>query len=255
MERKAEQKWQACLDLIRSNIRPEQFQTWFECAKLAKFEDDMLTIKLPSKFYVDKYEDIFYNIFSSAIRRSFGDKIKVQYQYEVVKGDKKSCVSMSSPQQSHIVTNPIARQTQKSPVESQQADFDPQLNASLNFENYCVGRSNRLPFTIAEHIANQPEKPDFNPFFLYGNVGVGKTHLIQAIGIRIKERMPNARVIFLSMRQFQHLYQQAVMKHEVPDFINYFQQMDAILFDDLQELSGKTGTADALFPILSLIHI
>lgn len=133
-------------------------------------------------------------------------------------------------------------------------DFDPQLNEALTFENYCVGESNRLPFTIAEYIANNPGKNDFNPFFLYGDVGVGKTHLIQAIGIRVKERNPNAKVLFVTLRQFQNLMANATIHKNIPSFLNWFQQMDVLLIDDLQELSHKDGTAKVLFPIFNHLH-
>ena len=254
MEEDLKQRWDKCMDLVRDNIGRERFNTWFAMTKPASFSDGKLEILAPGKFHIDLYEGEFYNVFSAALRHAFGKDVKVTYLTQVVHGDASSQVKLESPEQSHILTNPISRQTEGRPVEARQPDFDPQLNTSLNFENYCVGKSNKLPFTIAEHIANHPEKPEFNPFFLYGNVGVGKTHLIQAIGIRIKERIPRAKVIFISMRQFQHLYQEAARKKEIPDFINFFQQMDAILFDDLQELSGKTGTADALFPIFQHLH-
>jgi chromosomal replication initiator protein len=133
-------------------------------------------------------------------------------------------------------------------------DFDPQLNSSYNFENYCLGESNRLPYTIADFIANHPEKNDFNPFFLYGNVGVGKTHLIQAIGIRIKEQFPRAKVLYVPVRHFQNQVSIANIKGKVPDFLNWYQHLDVLLMDDLQELTTR-GTMDLLFPIFNHLHL
>ena len=133
-------------------------------------------------------------------------------------------------------------------------DFDPQLNESLTFENYCEGESNRLPVAIARYIAENPGKNDFNPFFLYGEVGVGKTHLIQAIGVRVKERNPRAKVLFVTLRQFQNLMANATIRKQIPSFLNWFQQMDVLLIDDLQELSHKDGTANVLFPIFNHLH-
>ncbi len=248
------QKWQQCMELVRSNVGQQRYDTWFACIEPVSYADGRLELTVPSKFYVDKYENEFYNIFKFALRRCFGENVSLGYEWEVIKGDPGSKVKIQSPQQSHVIASKLQQQVEKDPVESRSSQFDPQLVSSLNFENYCVGRSNQLPFTIAQHIADHPEKPDFNPFFLYGNVGVGKTHLIQAIGIRIKERNPRARVLFVTMRQFQNMYASATMKKEIPDFINWFQSMDAILFDDLQELSGKVGTADALFPIFNHLH-
>lgn len=249
------QRWARCLDKIRANVGEDRFRTWFSKAEAFEFADNKLVLLVPSRFYMEQYEDAFYDILRSAIKREFGAGVGLAYEYYVVKGDDKSKLKIESPRNSHVLTSKLERSTANKPVDSRADNFDPQLNPSLNFENYIVGRSNKLPYTIAEHIANHPEKPDFNPFFLYGNVGVGKTHLIQAIGIRIKERNPRAKVLFLPMRQFQNLYASANMKHEVPQFIHWFNGMDVILFDDLQELSHKTKTAETLFPIFNHLHL
>ncbi len=245
------QKWNKCLELIRDNIGQERFDTWFACAEMVSYSDGLMTLKLPSHFFFEKYEDDFYEILSLALRRVFGRSVRLEYEIPVVADDKNSNVKLKSPQQAHIINDKLNRSVNNTPVTERKINFDPQLVSSLNFENYCVGESNRLPVTIAEFIANNPHKPEFNPFFLYGNVGVGKTHLIQAIGIRIKEQNPNAKVLFIPMRQFQTMYTNAVLEKVVPSFINWFQEMDVILFDDLQELSNKSGTADALFPIFN----
>lgn len=247
-------KWNRCLEKIRANIGENRFNVWFSKVEACEFSDNKLWLQVPSRFYMEKFEDDFYNILLSAIRHEFGPDIKFGYEYCVVNNDNSTKVQIQTPEHSHVLKSKLERSVASSPVENRSAAFDSQLNDSLNFENYCVSRSNKLPHTIAEHIANHPEKPDFNPFFLYGHVGVGKTHLIQAIGIRIKERNPRAKVLFVSMRQFQNLYFNAVRKKEIPDFINWFQQMDCLLIDDLQELSNKPGTADALFPIFNHLH-
>lgn len=247
--------WTRCLELIKSNVGPERFNTWFACAKPLAFDGERITLQLPSMFYYQKYEDDFFDILSLALKKTFGYKIKLNYEVRVVKNDKKSTVKIESPQQSSPLKSKLASSYLREPIEKQEVDFDPQLNFELNFENYCVGESNKLPVTIAEYIADNPGKQEFNPFFLYGSVGVGKTHLMQAIGIRIKEKNPNARVLFIPMKQFQTLYANATMKKDIPSFINWFQHMDVILFDDLQELSNKTGTAEALFPIFNHLQL
>lgn len=259
MESENKQKWDKFLQLIKDNIGADRFETWFSETKCLKSDDSSLTIGLPSHFFYEKYEDDFYNIIKGAIHRVYGKGIKLLYEVSVIGNDKASHVKLESPEQSQAIMSKLSRQTRQpvNPLASAAEgnfDIDPQLNESLNFQNYCVGESNRLPYTIAEFIANNPNKTDFNPFFLYGEVGVGKTHLIQAIGIRIKERNPNAKVLFLSIRQFQNLLAGATIKKEIPGFINWFQQMDALLFDDLQELSFKDGTMNALFPIFNHLH-
>lgn len=248
-------KWNKCLDKIRSNIGVERFNVWFSKIEPRSFDNNTLVLLVPSRFFVEKLEDDFYDILSKALISEFGRGVRLAYDYYVINGDKNSRIAIESPQHSHIIKSKLEQSIIANSPKNHSQNFDSQLNDALNFENYCVGKSNKLPFTIAEHIANHPEKPDFNPFFLYGNVGVGKTHLIQAIGIRIKERNPRAKVLFTSIRGFMQLYQSAKLKGEIPQFIQWFQDKDALLFDDLQELSGKVGTAnDALFPIFNHLH-
>ena len=217
METDYQKQWQKCLEIIRDNIGESRFDTWFKCATALSYANNELTIGLPSSFFYEKYEDDFYDILRSALKRVFGPDIKLIYRVGVIAGGRKDeQVTIPSPRKSHAVGSRFAQSMQSSkPMESNGAEkseeIDPQLNPSLNFENYCVGESNRLPFTIAEFIANHPEKSDFNPFFLYGDVGVGKTHLIQAIGIRIKERNPRAKVLFITLRQFQNLMASATI--------------------------------------------
>lgn len=252
-------KWNRCLEIIRDNIGETKTNTWFAPARVLKFEDNNLTIKVPSEFFREKYEDEFYSIFSTTLRKVFGQIDNLWYEFFVVGNDQDSKVTIKGSNKSHAVKSRFV-QSMQAPADrrdenaSKTPDIDPQLNDTLSFENYCVGESNRLPFTIAEYIANNPGKNDFNPFFLYGDVGVGKTHLIQAIGIRIKERCPRAKVLFTTLRQFQNLYANATMNKQVPSFINWFQQLDVLLIDDLQELAHKDGTVNALFPIFNHLH-
>lgn len=257
-----QEKWAKFLDIILDNVGKSRFDTWFSCAKPLKFEDNQLTIGLPSAYFKEMYEDKFYKLVSGALRRVFGPDLKLFYEIGIIADDQDAKVTFSSPTRSKVVNGRFIESLQQPEALQQQTphqrggrEFDPQLNSTLNFENYCKGESNLLPYTIAEYIAENPVNSDFNPFFLYGDVGIGKTHLIQAIGIRIKERNPSAKVLFTSMRQFQNLYANAVIQKKVPAFINWFQQMDALLIDDLQELSMKVKTGDdALFPIFNHLH-
>lgn len=247
--------WERCLEIIRDNIGKDRFDTWFSNTEPVSFKDGILDLRVPSQFYVDKYEDDFNNLLRLALKKVFGRDIDIAYIYSVVSGDTGSDVKIEGPTHAKILKNKFAISQENKPIQKRETNFDPQLVSSLTFENYCIGNSNRLPVTIAQFIAENPGKADFNPFFLYGNVGVGKTHLAQAIGIRIKENNPSAKVLFIPMRQFQTLYANAVRNKDIPNFINWFQCMDVLIFDDLQELTHKSGTAEALFPIFNHLHL
>lgn len=261
MDQDYRKKWQKCLDIIRDNVGDERYNTWFAPAKAVKFENNTLTLALPSTYVMEEYEDRFISLISSVLRKEFGPEVRLGYEVEVISGDKQSSMQFSKPMRSAAVDTKFMQSTQRQaadflkPAGGKAVDIDPQLNPAMTFENYCIGESNKLPHTIATYIANHPNKSDFNPFFLYGSVGVGKTHLIQAVGIKIKERNPAARVLFLPMRQFQNMYVNAVLNQKLPVFINWFQQeVDVLLLDDLQEISGKVKTAETLFPIFNHMH-
>ncbi len=260
------EKWQKCLQIIRDNLGEERFKIYFSKTEATGLERDpetgrdTLTLKVPSHYFYEVYEDSLHSLLSSTLRHVFGEHVKLSYHVPVLSNIQGADVRLSSPGQSHAVGSRFIQSLQKPDAMAEQKtvshadEFDPQLNPSLNFENYCIGDSNRLAYTIAEYISRNPKKKDFNPFFLFGPVGVGKTHLIQAIGIRIREQNPQAKVLFTTMRQFQHLYANAVIQKKIPGFINWFQQMDVLLIDDLQELSNKVKTSEALFPIFNHLH-
>jgi chromosomal replication initiator protein len=246
MSQNHEQLWQACLAHIKGAIGQQLFSTWFSEARSVSFDNGALTIQVPSDFIREQYEDRFYAPIGEAIKHIYGDGVQLFYQIGIIQDDESSNIIL--PGNRHHL-NAAQR---NDGVNYQKVPSG--LNPDYRFDNYCVGMSNQLPYTIAKAIADHPEKNDFNPFFLYGNVGVGKTHLIQAIGNSIKESIPSARVLYVSLRSFQNQLSTATISGKVPDFINYYQSIDVLLIDDLQELAGKKGTIDALFPIFNHLH-
>ena len=241
-------KWNECLALIRKELGNDTaFATWFGPTVAKSLRGNHLTLTVQSMFCKELYEGEYFDIFSDALHKVFGNNLKLTYEVPVVSNARGGNV--------RIVTAPAAPPAKK--AETSDADmFIPQLNAALSFENYCVGPSNKLPWTIAESIARQPVNSNFNPFFLYGDVGVGKTHLMQAIGLQVKKSFPEKRVVFLPMKEFQRLYQNAYLRKEIPAFLQWFMRCDVLLFDDLQEIVGSEGTLNnALFPIFSHLQM
>lgn len=259
-------KWARCLDKIRDNIGVEKFDIWFSHVKAVDYSEEsgrkFIHLQVPSMFYYEILEGrttlpsigkSFCNLLRATLLSEFGAGISIRYKIEVVADDKASEVQVDAEQQSKAITNRVAKSVPTRDPRTGNVDyedFDSFLNEIYTFDNYCTGQSNKLPFTIARFIADNPQKTEFNPFFLFGSVGVGKTHLIQAVGLRIKETCPKKRVLYTTMRNFQHLYQVATMEKRVPDFINWYQSIDVLLIDDIQELSYKQGTNDVLFTIL-----
>ena len=243
-----QQKWELFQRLIRASIGTELYNNWFSETYPVSLEDNKLTLAIPSIYVREQYEYRFWEPFSQALDKAFGQETDIYWSVGIVQDDEAGNLVVAG-------TGSAARARKDAPAPAG-TDFEETsgLNPAYTFANYCVGESNRLPYTIARAIADKPERNDFNPFFLYGPVGVGKTHLIQAIAIAIKMRHPEARVLFVSMRNFQNQYQVAAQQGKVPDFINFYQSIDVLLIDDMQELSGKKGTMDTLLPIFNYLH-
>ena len=147
-------KWNRCLEIIRDNIGETKTRTWFSPAKPLHFENNRLTLGIPSRFFYEKYEDEFYSILSGTLKKVYGEGVQLDYELFIIRNDNDSKVTIMGSQKSHAVKNKFIQSMQSmSPVGDKKndrtPDFDPQLNESLTFENYCIGESNRLPFTIA----------------------------------------------------------------------------------------------------------
>lgn len=250
-------RWSNCQKFILDNIGEARFNTWFSKTRALKLEQDSITLQLPSSFCVEKYEDDFLHLLHAAFKKEFGRPLQIFYEVQLLSGDSAAKVTLGESRQSRVISGKTEKQGNviADPISGQhESRFDSKLNPAYNFENYCQGHSNLLALTIARNIAANPKNNNFNPFFLYGDVGVGKTHLIQAIGIRVKEQNPNAKVLYTTAREFQHLFSIASIERKVPGFINWFNQMDVLLFDDLQEIAGKVKTSETLFPIFNHLH-
>lgn len=256
MKEDLKQKWAECQKFILDNIGESRFNAWFAKATALSVNQESITLAVPSNFYIEKYEDDFLGLLHAAIRKSFGRPLQIFYETQVLSEIKESSVKIGESLRSKVVGGKMERAIQSggSAGRKAAAEIDSQLNPVYNFENYCSGHSNMLALTIASNIAENPRNNNFNPFFLYGDVGVGKTHIIQAIGIRVKENNPDAKVLYTTAREFQHLYSQAAISKTIPKFINWFMQMDLLMMDDLQEIAGKIGTTEALFPIFNHLH-
>lgn len=253
-------QWQKCCRFILDNIGETRYNTWFAKTSAVHLEADSITLQVPSNYFVEIYEENYLNLLHAALKFVFGRPLQIFYQVQLLAGHADSKVTRGESRSSAVISSKLEQSTAAplSPGAQQNVrgseNFNSQLKKDYNFENYCIGQSNLLAVTIAQNIAGKPRNNDFNPFFLYGDVGIGKTHLVQAIGIRVKEQNPNAKVLYTTSRQFQHLYTQAVIRKTVPQFINWFMQMDVLLLDDLQEIAGMVKTTETLFPIFNHLH-
>ncbi len=243
--------WNECLQIIKDNLSPEHYDSWFSPITVQNYEDGVLTLRVPSAFYVEQLEGRFRNLLSLTLKRIFGRELRqLKYSYDVVKGDDETNITEDRKklqhQQAGEMHNPFAAR--------EYVEFDSQLNDSYTFDNYCESKSNKLAYAIANAVASNPKCQTFNPMFIFGPTGVGKTHLIQAIGNKMKEVDPNSRVLYLCARTFESQYTTAVRKNAVNDFINFYKSIDMLIIDDVQEFAGKTATQNTFFHIFNYLH-
>ncbi|MBP7358457.1 MAG: chromosomal replication initiator protein DnaA [Prevotella sp.] len=247
--------WSECLQKIRQNVSESQYKAWFKTIAFDSFsqKDKTLTLRLPSNFVYEYLEENYVDLLTKVLNFYFGDGIQLRYR---VLTDMTNNISQEvEAEQPAVIDEPKKTENvNRSPSALDSAtpqQIDSQLNVHQTFKNYIEGDSNKMPRSIGLSIAEHPNKNTFNPLFLYGPSGCGKTHLINAIGVKIKEMYPEKRVLYVSARLFQVQYTDSVRQNRTNDFINFYQTIDALIVDDIQEWMTATKTQDTFFHIFN----
>ena len=244
--------WDKCLSIIRDNVSEAAFKTWFQPITPLSFDEQKVTIRVPSPFFYEYLEANFVNVLRMAVPKVFGQGVSLNYRVmgEESAADASSAVSARaaapSPGVSRMIQTPF---TQVAPEE-----LDSQLNRRYTFDNFFEGVTNKLARTAGVAVSNDPGKTTFNPLFIYGPSGVGKTHLCHAIGLRIRQMHPEKRVLYVSAHRFRIQYTDAVIKNTSNDFLNFYQSLDVLILDDIHELVGLNKTQLAFFHIFNNLH-
>lgn len=244
--------WSKCLTVIRDNIGASAYNTWFAPIVPLEFVNGVIVLQVPSQFFVEYIEEKYIDLLSRTLHRVIGAGTKLEYRVLI---DKTSNSSTQIP--SNIDAKPVqsAKPGLKNPYEKPALpEIDPQLNFAYHFGNLIEGSSNILARSAGEAIAREPGTTAFNPLFVYGKSGVGKTHLANAIGVLCKQLFPQKRVLYVSANTFQIQYTDAVRNNTVNDFLNFYQTIDMLIIDDVQELEGKTATQNTFFHIFNYLH-
>ena len=246
--------WEQCLQLIRDNVTEQQFTTWFKPITFEAFDaaTNILLVQVPSPFVYEYLEENYVDLLSKVLTRIYGKGVQLKYRIVTDKAH-----NLTQDIQSETVDNvetqlPTNRANQTpTPLDVALQEIDPQLDLHKSFSNYIEGDSNKLPRSIGLSIAEHPNTTQFNPMFIYGPSGCGKTHLINAIGLRIKQLYPQKRVLYISARLFQVQYTNSVLNNTTNDFINFYQTIDVLIVDDIQEWMTATKTQDTFFHIFN----
>ncbi len=235
------QQWNQCLQIIKDNIDEQAYNTWFTPIVPLKSTDNTLTIEVPSAFFKELLEEKYYDLMQVTLARVFAKEIKLVYRYAVDKENKKSGYT-DVPGTDIVPDSKVASST-----------FNSNLNTKFSFATFIEGDCNKLPRTAGINIASQPGKNIFNPLFIYGKSGVGKTHLANAIGLKVLELHPQKRVLFISSSLFQLQFTEAARTNQINDFINYYQSLDVLIVDDIQEFGegNRKQTQNIFFQIFN----
>lgn len=265
---KAELVWQDCLQIIRENTNVQKFKSWFEPIRPVKLENDTLTIQVPTHFWYEWLEEQYYNLLRSTITRVMGPNGKLEYSIVVEKSEKpEQQLSMNMPQRpvGPIKAQDLNSYVNQAPVEIKnpfvipglkKVKVDSNLNQNYVFERFIEGDCNRLARSAAMAVAENPGKSSFNPLFVYGGVGLGKTHLVHCIGNKIKQLYGDEKaVLYTTLESFTNEFIRAVQSNRASEFTTFYRHIDVLMVDDIQFLSGKEKTQDVFFHIFNTLHM
>lgn len=247
--------WANCLNIIRDNVNPQSYKTWFEPIKPVGLDGPSITIQVPNRFFYEWLEEHYITLLKKAVKHELGEEGGLQYQIlkrndsvaaNHVQPTAKSTPVMTSDQQE--IKNPFVIPGIK------KMKIDPQLNEKYTFEAYIEGDCNRLARSAGVAVAKKPGGTAFNPLVIYGDVGLGKTHLAHAIGNRILENFEDKSVLYVSSEKFTNLIIQSIKNNAIDDFVNFYQLIDVLIVDDIQFLANKVKTQEIFFHIFNQLR-
>ncbi|MEX0823380.1 MAG: DnaA/Hda family protein, partial [Balneolaceae bacterium] len=263
----ADNAWNECLEIIQDNISYQKYKSWFEPIRPVKLENDTLTIQVPSQFWYEWLEEHYYNMLRSTIAKVLGNEGKLEYSVLVEKSDKlEDNRSIRLPQRPMPPSKPQEMNTfteyHPGKIENpfvipgiRKTNIDSNLNSNYVFDRYIEGDCNRLARSAAMAIAENPGKNSFNPLFVYGGTGLGKTHLIQSIGNKIKQDFGDEfAVLYVSSETFTNEFVQAIRNNRASEFSIFYRHIDVLIVDDIQFFSSKEKTQEEFFHIFNALH-
>lgn len=241
------EKWLECQKVLADNLTTSAYQTWFAPITPLSYQNNVLVLQVKSAFDVEYIEENYLSLLSATIRRVFGKKTCLEYRILIDSTSGAGPVIPSSADTSARTPKNVIRKP-----ETREA-FDTQLNDSYTFENFIAGEPNKLARVAGLTISKQPGYTAFNPLFIYGGSGVGKTHLANAIGNQICQNDPSKKVLYVSANTFKLQYMAAASENHIPDFLNFYQKVDVLIVDDIQYFTSK-GTQDTFFHIFNYLQ-
>ncbi|MFI3282457.1 MAG: chromosomal replication initiator protein DnaA [Rikenellaceae bacterium] len=256
-----EKTWQDCLSTIKSQTTQEEFVKWFESIVPLEHSGNILRLGVTNRAHAKEIEDKYISFLRPIVQHYFGNSTSIFYAVPRIQNS----TVVASTESNATTPQGFSAQTSTANIKNpfvipglKRMNIDPNLNSGYTFANFVEGECNRLSrsagMAVAVNPGNMNNNP-FNPLYIYGDSGLGKTHIVQAIGHEIIQRHPEKQVLYVSMNKFQAQFQTAYKNGEIPDFIHFYQTIDVLIIDDIQELTGKTGTQNAFFNIFNHLHL
>lgn len=258
--------WDSCLQTIRKAVNPQSYKTWFEPIKAVRLDNNALTIQVPSIIFYEWLEEHFVEVLKTTIRKELGDRGRLEYQ--ILTATPKEAVRQTATAYGNGNSNGFRQTDTYTPgmVDAEHIKnpfvipgirknkIDPQLNTNYNFTSYIEGDCNRLARSAGQAIAKKPGGTSFNPLFIYGDTGLGKTHLAHAIGNEVLSRFSDRTVLYVTSDNFTNQFIQALKNNAANDFTTFYQMIDVLIVDDIQFLSNKQKIQDIFFQIFNQLH-
>lgn len=252
--------WNKCLAIIENIIGSQMFTRWFKPLKPVSLIGSTIKIEVPSHFYIKYLEERYLDVLKKTLKRVIGPDAKLEYTVTPVRVQPP--MTFPAADGTAPVNNPVSVNTY--PTGGNPGPFvfpglrkiqiNPRLNPVYCFSNLVTGECNKMGITAGESISSAPGKTPFNPLFLFGAPGLGKTHLSQAIGIAIKEKYPDLVVLYVTGNEFKTQYMDAVnVKNKLTDFLAFYMKIDVLIVDDIQDLMGQ-GSQNAFFNVFNHLH-
>ncbi len=273
MENFYEKVWSGCLTVIKDNISPNSFNTWFAPIKPVRLKNNVLTLQVPSQFFYEWLEEHYIDLLKKTIKKELGADGRLEYSIVM---DNNYHTSQGQPFTVHAPT--LNKKALKNPPISLPIDLNrdkaggrsipnpfvipglkklnihPQLIDSYNFDNFIQGDCNRLARSAGLAVGQNPGKTSFNPLLIYSGNGLGKTHLAHAIGIEVKSHYPEKTVLYVTAEQFTNQFIDSIRNSNQNDFVHFYQMIDVLIVDDIHCLAGKPKTQDVFFHIFNQLH-
>ncbi len=241
--------WNDCLDIIKKTVNQQSFKTWFEPIKPIRATEEILTIQVPNKFFYEWLEEHYVSVLKKAIKKVMGDNGRLEYQFLIESHRKIG---------NHAEKNGLGKKEEiKNPFVIpgiKKLKVENQLNPNYNFSTFIEGDCNRLARGAGKAIALNPGKTAFNPMIIYGDVGLGKTHLVHAIGNEILSENNEKQILYVATEKFTNQVINAIKDNSLSDFMHFYQMIDVLIIDDIQFLAKKPKTQEIFFNIFNDLH-